>query len=216
MVIVMARGRPQDPEQQEKMKTALLDVMRELLSEKTYKSISIREIAEQAGTYSAMISYYFESKEGLVRALVLRTATERKAILANVAQEVIAVKEDHLKILVSRILTTLLREPWLFRLLQDDLMTSNESFKKFFLDNFISVVVSGIQQLLTLLQKNKIIRSDVNIKFMVPTLMGLISFPIMAQPIVKDALGLDMDTLRSEEWQEHISQVLTSHLTSNL
>ena len=212
----MARGRPQDPEQQEKMKLALMDVMKELLSHKTYKSISIREIAEQAGTYSAMISYYFENKEGLVRALVLRTATERRAILATVAQEVVSAEKDHLSILVNRILNTLLKEPWLFRLLQDDLMTSNESFKQFFLDNFISVVVSGIQQLLTLLQQNKIIRADVNIKFMVPTLMGLISFPILAQPIVKDALGLDLEVLKSKEWQEHISQVLTSHLTSTL
>lgn len=216
MVFSMARGRPQDPEQQEKTKSALMDVMKELLSQKAYKSISIREIAEQAGTYSAMISYYFENKEGLVRALILRTAAERQTILASVAQEVVSAEKDHLSILVNRILTTVLTEQWLFRLLQDDVMNSNEAFKQFFIEHFISVVVNGLQQLFTLLQQNKIIRSDVNIKFMVPTFMGLISFPIMFQPIVKDVMEIDIETLKSSQWQEHLSQFLSSHLTSNL
>jgi AcrR family transcriptional regulator len=212
----MARGRPIDPEQQEKMRMALLDVMRELLSKKTYKSISIREVAELAGTYSAMISYYFENKEGLVKALVLRTAAERKIVLASIAQEVVSAEKEHIPILVNRVLTTLLKEPWLFRLLQDDLMMNNEAFRQFFLDNFVLVVVTGLQNLFTLLQQNQIIRPDVNIKFMVPTFMSLISFPIMSQPVLKDALGIDTETLRSPEWQDHISQFLTSHLTPNL
>ena len=140
----MARGRPKDPEQQEKVQTALLNAMRELLGKKSYKSISIREIAEQADTYSAMISYYFESKDGLVKALLLRTAAERKVKLAAIAQEVVAEPEQSIDVLVNRVLTLLLKAPWLFRLFQDELKNNNPELRAFFLENFALVVIRAI------------------------------------------------------------------------
>ena len=208
----MARGRPKDPEQQEKVRAALLNAMRELLGHKSYRSISIREIAEQAGTYSAMISYYFESKEGLVKALLLRTASERQTKLAAIAQEVVANPEQSIDVLVNRVLTLLLKEPWLFRLFQDELMNNNEALRSFFLEHFAQVVISGLRNLFQLLQQNQIIRQDINLQFLVPTFMGLISFPIMALPLLEEAAGIDLETIGSAQWQSHISQFLTSHL----
>lgn len=161
----MARGRPKDPEQQEKVQTALLNAMRELLGKKSYKSISIREIAEQADTYSAMISYYFESKDGLVKALLLRTAAERKVKLAAIAQEVVAEPEQSIDVLVNRVLTLLLKEPWLFRLFQDELMNNNPELRAFFLENFAQVVISGLRNLFEMLQQQQIIRQDINLSF---------------------------------------------------
>ena len=42
--------------------------------------------------------------------------------------------------------------------------------------------------------------------------MGLISFPIMALPLLEEAAGLDMKTLESKEWQAHVSQFLKANL----
>ncbi|RYY81603.1 MAG: TetR/AcrR family transcriptional regulator, partial [Chitinophagaceae bacterium] len=40
-----------------------------LFAQKGYDGASVRDIAEAAGVNSAMISYYFGSKEGLIKAL---------------------------------------------------------------------------------------------------------------------------------------------------
>ena len=45
----------------------LLEVGTELFSERGFAAVSIRELAQAAGTNSAMISYYFGGKEGLYR-----------------------------------------------------------------------------------------------------------------------------------------------------
>ncbi|RYD90762.1 MAG: TetR/AcrR family transcriptional regulator, partial [Sphingobacteriales bacterium] len=49
-----------------------LQIMRtaeSLFAQKGYDGASVRDIAEAAGVNSAMISYYFGSKEGLIKAL---------------------------------------------------------------------------------------------------------------------------------------------------
>ncbi|WP_315982105.1 helix-turn-helix domain-containing protein [Aliamphritea spongicola] len=57
------RGRPTDPALQEKRREDLLDAAFELLRHKSYRSITIRELASQANTQSAMIKYYFNDKQ---------------------------------------------------------------------------------------------------------------------------------------------------------
>ena len=209
----MTRGRPQDPEQQEKVQAALINAMRDLLCTKTYKSISIREVAKEAGTYSAMISYYFESKEGLLKALILRTAQERQSVLAQIGKEVLSEPDTCIQAMVAKVLRLLLKEPWLFRLIQDELMAANESFKQFFLQQFVQVVVTGLHRVFSQMQQQNIIRDDVNLDFLVPTFMSVIGFPIIALPLLQEATGLDAEVIRSEQWQQHISDFLMSHLT---
>lgn len=117
----MARGRKQDPEQQEKTRTALLDATCQLLAYKSYKAISIRE--------------------------------------------------------------TILRE--------------------------FSIISSvGLFNLFTTLQDEGLMRKDMNIKFFVASFMSLIGFPIMTQPLLKTSLQIDLDTVASAEWKQHISELL--------
>jgi AcrR family transcriptional regulator len=51
-------------------RAALLDAARELFLKNTYSNISIRKIADKAKVNSAMIAYYFGSKNGLFREMV--------------------------------------------------------------------------------------------------------------------------------------------------
>lgn len=50
----------------------LLDCACELFLEKDFHSVSIRSLAEQAGTSSGMIKYYFNNKQGLFEAMIKR------------------------------------------------------------------------------------------------------------------------------------------------
>lgn len=66
------RGRPRDVEREESVKQGLIAAAMEMLAEKSYKDISIREIARRADVNSAMISYHFGSKEALFIEVVTR------------------------------------------------------------------------------------------------------------------------------------------------
>ncbi|MEQ9811140.1 MAG: TetR family transcriptional regulator, partial [Azospirillaceae bacterium] len=48
---------------------AILEAAEALFSEHGFKAVTIREIARRAGANVASISYYFQSKEGLLRAI---------------------------------------------------------------------------------------------------------------------------------------------------
>lgn len=50
----------------------LLNCACELFLEKDFHSVSIRSLAEQAGTSSGMIKYYFNNKQGLFEAMIKR------------------------------------------------------------------------------------------------------------------------------------------------
>jgi len=54
-------------------RTRLVEAAAELFIQKGFRNVSIREIADAAGTNSALISYYFGDKEGLFRQIYKET-----------------------------------------------------------------------------------------------------------------------------------------------
>lgn len=63
------KGRPAG--NSEDARSALVAAARKKFVTKPYDKVSIRELADLAGVNSAMIKYYFQSKEGLYKAMVL-------------------------------------------------------------------------------------------------------------------------------------------------
>ena len=57
-------------EQENDVPELLIEAAARLFLKKDFHSVSIREIAEEAGVSSAMINYYFKSKNGLFEAMI--------------------------------------------------------------------------------------------------------------------------------------------------
>lgn len=204
----MPKGRPQNPELQEKTRQALLSAARQLLLDRSYKSITIRELATLAGTQPAMISYYFDNKLGLFLELLRETASERRQQLDEIANEVLEQPEYAFDILIDRIIEIQLSQPWLFRLIQDDVISSESDLRLRFSEEFPKLMKSGIINLLERLQAQGIVRDDLNLDYFVASFMGLIIFPLLAQPIIRNPLGIDIETIGSTAWKQHVSQLL--------
>jgi AcrR family transcriptional regulator len=65
------KGRPaQNGKNADDARAALIGAARQKFVSKAYDKVSIRELAQLAGVNSAMIKYYFESKEGLYKAMI--------------------------------------------------------------------------------------------------------------------------------------------------
>ncbi|GAB6262519.1 TetR/AcrR family transcriptional regulator [Photobacterium sp. CCB-ST2H9] len=205
----MSRGRPQDPEKQAQMMAALLDAAERLLNRKSYKSITIRELAAEAGTQSAMISYYFGNKEGLFLALLDRTGDMRQRRLQQVAGLLGTEPERVLPVLVSTISDIMTEEPWLINLVKDEVLASEGRLREHFVKTFPVRIGHALLTMFSVLQQKGILRAEINPRFATASMISLMAFPMIAEPLIQGVLGVDRQVLRSDAWKQHLTLLLT-------
>lgn len=68
-------------------KTAILDAAENLIAVNGYRTTTTRMIAEQAGVNVAMLSYYYGSKEQLLKALIDRHTANVKKLLEQITSK---------------------------------------------------------------------------------------------------------------------------------
>ncbi|MGF1728438.1 TetR family transcriptional regulator [Photobacterium proteolyticum] len=67
--LTKSRGRPKQETELPSSQQVILDVARRLFMKHSYNKVTTRRIAEEAGVDVALISYYFENKAGLYKAV---------------------------------------------------------------------------------------------------------------------------------------------------
>lgn len=211
----MARGRPQDPAKQQLSKQALRQAARDLLQQKPYRSISIRELAQQAGMQSAMVSYYFGSKEGLFISLLEESGEHRQKVFQRVAAEILQQPNQALALLVNNMIDLITSEPWLVRLLQDEILTQQSELRSAFLEAVPKRLSRGLLELLETLIQHNILRPDLNPHFAAASLMSNLMFPLLAEPVMSETINVNRDVIRSDAWKQHVTQVLSQGLMLN-
>jgi len=96
----------------------LLEAAIALLSEKGYASTSVREIVERAGVTKPVLYYYFQSKEGIFRAILSWAADLQETILAEVMHTPGTVF-DRLVSLYRRVYQGVMENKNLFKMIQN-------------------------------------------------------------------------------------------------
>ena len=94
---------------------ALLDAAARILSKRSAIDISLSDIAQESGLNSALVKYYFGSKDGLLFALLSRDAGNAVAEVDHLVQSNMS-PEAKLKIHISGAINTYFRAPYLNRL----------------------------------------------------------------------------------------------------
>ena len=195
------RGRPVDREKQEEQKHKLISVAAELLSEKSYKSITIRELGDRAGVNSAMIRYYFESKEGLFIALLDNMSSEHFNQMQKLIQS-----EDPIRSFISFMLDMLNRNSGLARMIHDEVLSEDSVLKAIFMRNFPKRMANFLPKLIKQQIQLGRLRSDINPKYAAFSLMGLIVLPFLAAPIREEAWEISAQELKQTQWIDHLYQ----------
>ena len=90
----------QEPSAPERTRANIIDVARQEFSEKGLAGARVDEIAERTNTSKRMIYYYFESKEGLYRAVLEQAYEQIRLIESNLNIEQLA-PQDALRELVG-------------------------------------------------------------------------------------------------------------------
>lgn len=132
-------------------RTILFDATAALLSERSTIEVSLSEIAQRSGLNSALIKYYFGSKEGLLLALLERVAERSMADLAALVGMDISA-EQKLRIHIGGIINTYYRSPYVNRLINYMIVqgdkASSERVAKIFVEPMIAayraIVAQGV------------------------------------------------------------------------
>jgi AcrR family transcriptional regulator len=120
----------------------LLDAASKILSERNTIDISLSEIAQASGLNSALISYHFGGKDGLLLALVRRDAEVAMAQL----QQLVAMQispEQKVRLHIAGVINTYARFPYLNRLIHFLLDNTNTGLARDVSDFFIKPLVAA-------------------------------------------------------------------------
>ncbi|WP_144394684.1 TetR/AcrR family transcriptional regulator [Pleionea sediminis] len=197
-----SRGRPIDSDKQQEQKLKLLQAARELLDDKTYKSITVRDIASQAGVNSAMVRYYFSNKEGLFVALFQQLSKNQFEKIKTLLE-----LEDPLKQFIPMMIQMACQNRGLIRFVHDEVLTEESSLKKTFIEGLPRNIATFLPQLIQRdIQKGRF-REDLNPKSAAFSLMSLIMLPIVIDPVREDVWQIPMSDIESPQWANHIYQL---------
>jgi AcrR family transcriptional regulator len=181
---------------------ALLAAASACLAEKTSDAISIREVADRAGVNSALISYYFGGKEGLLAALI--DAAARPLLTLDLATLKLLPPTQRTKIVVSRFVAIHHSNPWLPRLLVDNRVHAPSPLQEHFLKQVGARLAKLLNGFIRLQQGDGYFREDIDPRLAGVALLSLLAFPFVATPLLGQAYHLRAAQLHSEKWINHL------------
>jgi AcrR family transcriptional regulator len=188
----------------------LLDSAELLFSQKGFDGTSVRDIAEAAGINTAMISYYFGSKEKLMEEIF-----ERKSLnlLENVEK---LLKDDSLDPfqkmygLVDIYIDNILKRKTFHRiLLCEQIINQNPSIIQM-VEKMKTRNSENVNELIRLGQKKGLFKKNIDIPMLTNTLVGTVSYMLINLEFYKKYHH--METLKDEEFERIVKKKLSVHL----
>ncbi|REL35773.1 TetR/AcrR family transcriptional regulator [Thalassotalea euphylliae] len=199
------RGRPKDTAKQAEQKQKLIDAANVLMREKSYRSVTIRELGAAAGVNSAMIKYYFGGKEEL-----FLEAMNQMVVQHFSSVQAIQDKPEPVKGFIKYIVNTLNQDKGLAKFIHDEVLNENYPLRDKFLAGFPSqmaeLLPALIEREVAALQAHKAIKGDVNCKYAAFNLMSMIMMPYVAAPIRKIVWQICDEQLHEQAWVDHLYQ----------
>ncbi|RYY89899.1 MAG: TetR/AcrR family transcriptional regulator [Chitinophagaceae bacterium] len=165
-----------------------------LFAQKGYEGASVRDIAEAAGVNSAMISYYFGSKEGLIKALF----EERTADIALKVETLLRDTElspwQKVELLIDDYIGRIATKVQFHKIMMYEQMLEKNSFLTTLLNELRMRNSEKIRDLLKQGQDSGDFRADIDVHFLMYTLFGTVTNAYFNRDFYRNVKGLsDMD-----------------------
>src|SRR5450432_3802460 len=188
----------------------LLDSAEMLFSRKGFDGTSVRDIAEAAGINTAMISYYFGSKEKLMEEIF-----ERKSL--NIREKVdTLLKDDSLDpfqkmySLVDEYIEGILQRKVFHRILLCEQIINQNPIIIQLMEKMKARNSEYINDLIRLGQKKGLFKKNIDIPMMTNTLIGTISHSLINMDFYKRYHHLE--SMKEEEFERFLKKKLSVHI----
>jgi AcrR family transcriptional regulator len=188
----------------------LLDSAELLFSQKGFDGTSVRDIAEAAGINTAMISYYFGSKEKLMEEIFERKSLNIREKVDNLMKDDTLDPFQKIYSLVDMYIEGIFQRKTFHRiLLCEQIINQNppiiQMVEKMKVRNS-----ECINDLIRLGQKKGLFKKNIDIPMLTNTLIGTISYMLINMDFYRHYHSLD--SLKDEEFERVIKKKLSTHI----
>lgn len=197
------RGRPKDTGSGE-LQSRLLDAAEDLFARRGYAATPLRAVAERAGANPALIHYYFDSKQGLLRAVLDRALQPMADALAGMRE---GEKPDPLEI-AGLMFDMAGRHPALPRLIVREVMLSGGDMQAMFVEHYAPRLGGALPGLIRQAQRNGAIDQAFDPGAATLMLLSLCMFPFVARSIAEPQLGVRYDEPGRQAYQAQLARLL--------
>lgn len=216
MSSVKGPGRPAKNLNIETSRARLMRVAAHLFASEGFDKVSIRTISKEADVTPAMVSYHFGDKAGLLRAVLVEVIDK----LAVMVEEVFVSKQlsgNHSKppiaVFIERYLIIISNAPWIPQILIREVLSADTPLRAVFQEQFISRVWPLVQSGLIAEGKNSNMRSNLDPRYTLLSLIGMCIFPYISGPLLGPMLGFALDDKFAEEYSRHAQQLFLQGVT---
>ena len=201
------RPRPRKPgrpaaEAHPDVRDSLLTAAGDLGARRGLGAVSLRELASKAGVTPSMVHYYFGDKQGLHDAMLERALARVLATVREVVSETDA-GEDPIAALVSTLVATFTREPWIPPLVIREVLAEGGRFQERFIRDYASQVAPLVRGVVQREIDAGRMRADLDPSLAFLSLIGMVTFPFVARPVAQRVLGLRFDADFGAAFAEH-------------
>jgi AcrR family transcriptional regulator len=199
----MARPKQDNPE----TKARILEAAEELFADRGVAGASVREVAERAAVNSALVHYYFGSKEGLYRSVFVAVAGELAAMAALVESEG-GTAPERLRRYIRRFSAFVISHPSRPRLMMRELIDGAPVLRQALDEGLQPVHLRVLREIIADGVREGSIR-ELDAQLFPLTVLGMIVQFVIARPLIAKAVGpITYDDAFAERLAAHTSDVL--------
>ena len=182
-----------------------------LLAASGGQGATIRHIALAAGVNSQLIYYYFHDKGGLLRA-VLETAARRVDTLLTNAIQDDGSPQDLARFIAAWVMVTLEEAPTV-RMLHRAMLEADETFGAD-IQRYAGAHAGQISSLIEAGIATGAFRSDLDSSSAVASLVGMVQYLALAEPILYESTKLKQGTEGREAMAQHTAELFLRGLAA--
>jgi AcrR family transcriptional regulator len=148
-----------------------------------------------------MVAYYFNDKAGLLEAVV----RDMLAVLLGIVEE--AVNSHPPGAFIPHLIRTytggISRAPWIPQILIREVISKDTPLRVLFVDEFASHALRLVPGKVVAEMEQGRLRSDLDPRFSILSLVGMCLFPFIAHPVLGPLLNYQLDPEFGEVYAEH-------------
>lgn len=199
----------------ENTKEALIQAGTRLFATVGYDGTTVKDISERAGVNISLVSYHFQGKEGLYRAVIEQFGSSRLSVSERILIPPSSVEEFkvRLNMFVAEVFHDMTDNPDFCSIVQREIDSGLPVAKDIFANTFLKIF-ERLHQFLVSAKKEKIIRADVDPLIAASNLHGSIIHMCKMDHLGKEMYGV---SLQDESHRNKVvEQVVTIHVNGLL
>ncbi len=199
----------------ENTKEALIQAGTRLFANVGYDGTTVKDISERAGVNVSLVSYHFQGKEGLYRAVLQQFGSDRLSVAERILVPPSSVEEFkvRLNMFVEEVFHFMTDKPDFCSIIQREIDSGLPICKDIFANTFLKIF-EKLHHFLAAAKKEKIIRADVEPLIAASNLHGAIVHMCKMDHLGKEMFGV---TLQDEKYRKKVvEQVVTINVNGLL